>query len=89
VQALELDVVGEDQVVCGYCGVAGSSTEHDDASGEGFGDRQADLERGLSHRFQNQVDPAGQAVYLLGQIGARAVQDLVGAERFDGIVLGW
>jgi hypothetical protein len=74
--------------VRGECGVAGGGAEHDDASGEGCGDRQADVERGVTHRFQDQVDPARQMGDLGGQIGASAVQDLVGAERFDDVVLG-
>ncbi|GAB2761886.1 hypothetical protein GCM10027072_70530 [Streptomyces bullii] len=82
VQTLDL------QVVCGQAGVAGGGTEHDDASGEGFGDGQADLERGLSYGLQHQVHAAGQARDLRGQIGAGAVQDRVGAESFDGAVLG-
>ncbi|KIZ15769.1 hypothetical protein SNA_20815 [Streptomyces natalensis ATCC 27448] len=89
VQALDLDLVGEERVVCAEAGIARSGAEHDDASGEGFGDRQAGLERSLSHRFQDQIDTAGQAGDLLSQIGAPAVQDLVGTERFDGVALRW
>ena len=71
VQALDLHSVGEDQVVCGQRGVAGSGTEHDDAPREGFGDRQAGPERGPAHRFQDHVDTAGEAGDLRGQSGRR------------------